>query len=114
MNTLRISFIAALLSASTAYAGAAPHWTATIGTGQASSSTAIQSKANGVPSSAHWAASIGTGHAAEASKSSRPASVASGPVSASPHWTAKIGTGDASESSARTQSSTAIASRTRP
>ncbi len=116
MNTLRVSFIAALLSVSSAYAGAAPHWSAAIGTGHASSSnaTATESTAKGVPSSAHWTASIGTGHPTEATNSSPAKSATSGPVDVSPHWTSMIGTGRASESNARTQSPAAVASRTRP
>jgi hypothetical protein len=116
VNTLRISFTAALLAASSAYAGTAPHWAAAIGTGHASSSnsTAAQSTSSGVASSAHWAAFVGTGHASEASKPISPTSIASGPVNAAPHWTSGIGTGAASESRARAQSSAAVASRTRP
>jgi hypothetical protein len=115
MNTIRVSFIAALLSASSAYAGAAPHWSAAIGTGRASSSdsTLTQSRASGVPSPAHWSASIGTGHATEATKSLPARPAASKPVNASAHWTSKIGTGRASESNAGAQSSAAVASRTR-
>ena len=115
MNTLRISVIAALLSASSAYAGAAPHWSAAIGTGHASSSnsTATQSTASGVPSSAHWTASIGTGHATNATKSSPAKSATSGPVNASAHWTSKIGTGHATESSERLGSSVTVL-RARP
>lgn len=110
MNTLRVSFLAALLSASSAYAGAAPHWSAAIGTGHASSSnsTATESTAKGVPTSAH------SGHATEATKSSPAELATSGPVNASPHWTSKIGTGHASESNARAQSSAAVVSRVRP
>ena len=115
MNTLRLAFIAALLSASSAYAAAAPHWSSAIGTGRASSSnsTATESTAGGVPGPAHWTASIGTGHATEATKSSPATSATSGPVNVSLHWTSKIGTGHASESNTRTESSV-TAARARP
>lgn len=116
MNTLRISFLAALLSTASAYAGAAPHWTAAIGTGRASNtdSTVIQSKASGTPGSAHWTASIGTGRVSEASKPPRATAAVAGLVTASPHWTASIGTGAVSESNAPARSSAAVAARTRP
>ena len=116
MNTLRTSVIAALLSASSAYAGAAPHWSAAIGTGHvaSSSSTATESTATGVPSTPHWTASIGTGRATEATKSAPAKSVASGPVNAAAHWTSNIGTGRASQSNAGTRSVAAVASRARP
>ena len=116
MNTLRISVIAALLSASSAYAGAEPHWTAAIGSGHASSSTSqrIQSPSSGVPSAAHWTASIGTGHAFDNSWPTVSPSVAPAPANAALHWTASIGAGHASESTAGVRSTAAIASRTRP
>jgi hypothetical protein len=95
MKTLRITFIAAVLTASSAYASAAsPDWTAAIGTGHASSAdTAVTvPSTTEQPSAAHWSASIGTGQVA------RPVSVkppASGVVVAGPHWASKIGTGRA-------------------
>ncbi len=68
-NPLRLVFLAALLSASSAYADSAPHWTAAVGTGRASSSTSspAPTDSTAVPSSAHWSASIGTGRASDAS-----------------------------------------------
>jgi hypothetical protein len=116
MNSLRISVIAVLLSASSAYAGAAPHWSAAIGTGHVLSrdSTATELTASGVPAPAHWTASIGAGHATEAAKSSPATSATSGPVTASAHSSSNIGTGRASELNAGTRSLAGIASRSRP
>ncbi len=89
MNTLRISFIAGLLSASSAYADTAPHWSTAIGTGRVSSSsptatpsTATESTASGVPSPAHWTAFIGTGHVSQGDQSSPSKSATPGSVSA--------------------------------
>lgn len=93
MKTLRITLVAAVLTASSAYASAAsPHWTAAIGTGQASSADVAVTvpSTTGRPSEAHWGASIGTGQPLN-----RPSSAAVAPtvVVAGPHWTSKIGTG---------------------
>jgi hypothetical protein len=93
MNTLRITLIAAMLTASSAYANAAaPHWTAAIGTGQASSTDAAVTvpSTTGRPHEPHWSASIGTGQVAR-QPATKPSE--SGVVVAGPHWTSKIGTG---------------------
>lgn len=113
MNTLRLTFIATLLSTSSAYVGAAPDWTAAIGTGHASDSrtTATLSTATGVPSSPHWSASIGTGHAADAINHRSTESLKSEPPTADAHWTAQIGTGHAADSNAGVARSTRAASR---
>jgi hypothetical protein len=107
MNTLRIAFITALLSASSAYADAAD-WTATIGTGHVSNSHSTASLPNasaptatGISSSAHWSAFIGTGHATEATQQPVANAASVGPVNVSAHWASKIGTGRAAESNAR-------------
>ena len=120
MDTLRVAFMAALLSVSSAYADAAPHWTAAIGTGHASESTSNNVSAarltntTSVATSAHWSAFIGTGRASEANRFSAAKSSAVGSPTASAHWTSKIGTGRASESNARTESSAITAVRAQP
>ena len=112
MKTLQVTFIAALLSASSAYA-ATPHWSAAIGTGRASNSatTATLATPTGVPSSPNWTASIGTGHAAVAPSQRSERVSASGLVVAAPHWTSKVGTGYATEPNRRIGSSAIVASR---
>jgi hypothetical protein len=120
MNTLRIAFAVALLSASSAYADSAPHWTAAIGTGRASQSTsngasgARVANRTSVATSAHWSAFIGTGRASEANRFSAAKSSAVASPTASAHWASRIGTGQASESNARTESSAITAVRARP
>jgi hypothetical protein len=120
MNTLRATFIAALLSASSAYADTGPHWSAAIGTGRASDSTsnsvstAKSTNATGFASAPHWSASIGTARATEAKRFSFAKSSAAGSPTASAHWTSRIGTGHASESNARTELSEVAAARARP
>jgi hypothetical protein len=120
MNTLRVAFVAALLSASSAHADPALHWTAAIGTGHASeststsASTAATTRTTAIASAPHWSAFIGTGYANEA----KPVLAAQSSVGASPtasaHWTSRIGTGHAADSNARTESSAATAARVRP
>ena len=116
MNTLRVTLIAALLSASSAYADAAPHWSAAIGTGRASNSasSATPTNATDLATSPHWSASIGTGRATDATHISFAKSSAAGRPTASAHWTSSIGTGRAAESNARTESSAVAAVRARP
>ena len=120
MNTLRIGFVAALLSASSAYADVAPHWTAAIGTGHASESTsnsaltAVSTNTTRVAISPHWSAFIGTGRATEENPVSAAKSSTGGSPTASAHWTSGIGTGHASESNARSDSSAVTAARAQP
>ena len=120
MSPLRVAFMAALLSASSAYADAAPHWTAAIGTGHASASTSNDASAapstntTGVATALHWSAFIGTGRAAEANQLPVAKSSAGASPTASAHWTSRIGTGHASGSSARAESSAVTAARARP
>jgi hypothetical protein len=117
MNTLRLTFAVALLSASSAYADAAPHWTAAIGTGQASQSTSNSASgtrlasATVVATSAHWSASIGTGRASEANRFSAAKASGVGSPTASAHWTSRIGAGQASESNARASAITTVRAR---
>jgi hypothetical protein len=113
MNTLRMTFIAALLAASSAYANAATDWTAAIGTGHAADGNATAPAATGVPSSPHWSASIGTGHAADSASPSSARSSTSGSTTAAAHWTSQIGTGHATDSNVRLGSAAAAASRSR-
>ena len=119
MNTLRIAFVATLLSASSAYADSALHWTAAIGTGHVSESTSnnastvTTTRTTAVATSPHWSAFIGTGRATEANQSFA-AKSSGGTPTASTHWTSSIGTGHASESNARTESSAVTAARGRP
>jgi hypothetical protein len=109
MNPLRIAFMAALLSASSAYADTAPHWTAAIGTGHASESTSHKASAapsrntTGVTTVPHWSAFIGTGRA-EANRLPAAKPSAGGSPTATAHWASRIGTGHASESSSRAES----------
>jgi hypothetical protein len=114
MNTLHATFIAAILSASSTYADATPHWTAAIGTGRASNgnATATLATATGLPSSPHWSASIGTGHATDATSQPFAKSSTSSLVAAAPHWTSKVGTGHAAQSNGRIGSTVIVASRT--
>jgi hypothetical protein len=119
MNTLRVTVIALLLSASSAYADTAPHWSAAIGTGRAngsshSASVASQANADRLVSSPYWSASIGTGHATEASHFSVAKSSTAESAAASAHWTSSIGTGRAAESSARIETAPAAAARVQP
>ena len=120
MITLRIAFVAALLSTSSAYADGAPHWTAAIGTGHASESTSTRAatvgatNTTGVATSPHWSAAIGTGRASEANRFSAAKSSTGGSPTASAHWASALGTGHASESKAHTESSSATAARARP
>ena len=120
MNPLRVVFIAALLSASSAYADAAPHWTEAIGTGHASESTSNNASAapsantTRVATALHWSAFIGTGHTAEANHLPVAKSSAGGSPTASAHWASRIGTGHASESNARAASSAITTARGRP
>ena len=121
MNTRRIAFLAALLSASSAYAdAAAPHWTAAIGTGHASASTSSSASTTaltnttGVATSPHWSAFIGTGRAAETNRLPAAKSSADPSPPASAHWTSRIGTGHASESNSRNESAAVTAARARP
>ena len=82
------------------------HWSASIGTGHASSTdTMISSR--GVPAAPHWTAQIGTGTAASgvaATEGNRPAPSNSQPPVAYAHWTSRIGTGHATEFSGRERS----------
>jgi hypothetical protein len=116
MNTRRVTFIAALLFAASAYAEAAPDWSAAIGTGRASNSasTATPTNATDLASSSHWSAFIGTGRATDADGFSVAKPSTAGPLAASAHWTSGIGTGRAVESNSRLESSTAAAARARP
>jgi hypothetical protein len=121
MKTLRATFIAAaLLSAASAYADVAPHWSAAIGTGRVSESTskstsqATPASASGIASAPHWSASIGTGRANDAPPVSSAKSPNAARPTASAHWTSRIGTGRAAESSARIESSPVAATRDRP
>jgi len=119
MNTLRIAFVAALLSASSAHADSAPHWTAAIGTGHASESTSargstgVSTSTTGLATSAHWSAFIGTGGATEASRVAAAKSTGGQPRAAA-HWTSRIGTGQASESNVRAEASSVTAARAQP
>ena len=119
MNTLRVAFVAALLSAPSVHA-AAPHWTAAIGTGHASESTSnsastvASTNATGVVTSPHWSAFVGTGHATAANNLNAAKSFNSGSRTASAHWTSRIGTGQVSESNARTESAAVTAARAKP
>lgn len=82
---------------------ATPHWSALIGTGQASSADATTSS-HGVPATPHWTAQIGTGTAASAvsdTETKQRSSSDKQSVVANAHWTSKIGTGHATESNAR-------------
>jgi hypothetical protein len=120
MNTLRIAFAVALLSASSAYADSAPHWSAAIGTGHVSQNTSNSvsgprlASTTSVATPAHWSAFIGTGRASEVNHFSAAKPSVVGSPTASAHWTSRIGTGQASESNARTQSSAITAVRARP
>ena len=121
MNTLRIAFVAALLSASSAYVDAAAlHWSAAIGTGHASESTSnnastpAPTNTTGVATALHRSAFIGTGHAAEASHLPVAKSSAGESPTATAHWTSRIGTGHASESNARAESPAVTTARARP
>ena len=81
----------------------AGNWSAKIGNGHTSGSDPVEiTGSQGVPASPHWTASIGTGQAANgATDSARgPAKLAGASVSTSTslHWTSKIGTAHASES----------------
>ena len=120
MKPLRAAFLVSLLSASSAYADAAPHWTAAIGTGHASESTsnnapaAASTNTTDVATALHWSALIGTGRAAEANRPPVAKSSAGGSPTATAHWTSRIGTGHASESNARAESSTVTTARARP
>jgi hypothetical protein len=79
---------------------ATPHWTASIGTGHASS-TEVTPSSHGVPANPHWTALIGTGAAASsvaATDSKQVSSSNKQSAVADAHWTAKIGTGHATES----------------
>src|SRR6476469_1074431 len=99
MNTLRVAFVATLLSASSAYADAAPHWTAAIVTGRASESLSNTAPAatpatpanpanpTGIGTSPHWTAFIGTGQATEANALSAAKASATGAPTTSAHWT---------------------------
>jgi hypothetical protein len=102
MNRLRLTCIATLLSTSSVYVGAAPDWTAAIGTGHASDTRATIAlpTATGVPSSPHWSALIGAGHAADTIRQRSTDSSKSEPPTADAHWTAQIGTGHAADSNA--------------
>ena len=116
MNTLRITFIAGLLSISSAYAQDAGNWTAAIGTGRVSASSQVTTASAGNPSSPHWSASIGTGQAAEDSSRRDGDSVAALRASATSshadaHWTSKIGTGRAADSRTAVTASKGVASR---
>jgi hypothetical protein len=116
MNTLRIAFVTALLSASSAYADPALHWTAAIGTGRASSSasTTVPTKPAGVAGRAHWSAFIGTGRAFDGARIVSTESSTVAPLTVSAHWTAGIGTGRAAEWKARTGLPAVSASRAQP
>jgi hypothetical protein len=119
MNTLRVIFVALLLSASSAYADSATHWSAAIGTGRASSSSnsasvASQANADRLVSSPYWSASIGTGRATQASHFSVANSSTAESATASAHWSSRIGTGRAAESSARIETAPAAAARVQP
>jgi hypothetical protein len=120
MNTLRIAFVATLLSASSVYADTAPHWSAAIGTRHASSSSSsitspvASTNTAGFNSSPHWSAFIGTGRSFEGTRVSSAKSSAATKVSASAHWGSMIGTGHAADSNARTPSLEVSASRAQP
>jgi hypothetical protein len=120
MSTLRLTFIAALLSAASAYADAAPHWSAAIGTGRASNSTsngaspATPTNATSLARSPHWSAFIGTGRASDATDVSFEKPSTARLLAPSAHWTSRIGTGRASESNGRTEPAAAAAARARP
>ena len=103
---LAAASIPLLLSAPRASAGEV-NWSAKIGTGHTSSGRYFAlPRAPGVPASPHWTASIGTGQAANAANESPrgPAKLARASVftSTGAHWTSKIGTGRASGSNAET------------
>ncbi len=88
MNSLHITLIATLLTASSAYAGPALPW----------SHSQDLTISRGRPSAPHWSTYIGTGHASSAmrpdSEKTAPATAVSN--EAHVHWTARIGTGHAS------------------
>jgi hypothetical protein len=78
---------------------AAPHWSASIGTGHAAAADATSS-AHGSPANSHWTAQIGTGTAASsvsATDSKQSSSSSNRSAVADAHWTSRIGTGHANE-----------------
>ena len=100
MNSLRITLIATLLTASSAYADEGGYSSVRIGTGLPWSNSQDVTLSTGTPSAPHWSAYIGTGRASSStirrdSEKTAPAIRASN--EARPHWTSRIGTGHASE-----------------
>ena len=71
-------------------------WSAGIGNGHTSSTTALNTSAKGKPASPHWSARIGTGQqtdgADQSARESKVVKQAQPSSIAGPHWTAKIGT----------------------
>jgi hypothetical protein len=116
MNTLRITLMATLLAASSAYAQDGLNSSARIGTGHPASNPREATLSTGKPGAPHWSAAIGTGRAStvvvrSTSEQAVPAASAAGEARA--HWTSRIGTGRASETSASAAASAPIVSRAR-
>lgn len=84
-------------------ASGGPHWTAAIGTGHVSESTANTNSGvtHGAPASPHWTAAIGTGSASQNSVREVTSPVPPNQAVAGAHWASRIGTGQASESTVR-------------
>jgi hypothetical protein len=112
MRSFRLIFVSGLLTGMTAYAQAAPDWSAYIGTGHAAdsrnfaaaSSAPLEPAATASrPSTPHWTAFIGTGQAAANSYRLRAEPPASRTPArqATPDWTTKIGTGYAADAAWR-------------
>jgi hypothetical protein len=116
MNTVRIIFVAGLLSVSSAYAQDGANWSAAIGTGRASATAQTTVVSAGSPSSPHSTAAIGTGRVAEKanrvdSNSTAFRLTSGSSVRAGAHWTAAIGTGRAVDSGTRVTASKSLAER---
>jgi hypothetical protein len=83
---------------------AAPHWSASIGTGHVFST---ESTGQGIPAAVHWSARIGTGTATSTGDATeiRPPSSSSKPTAVvAAHWSSRIGTGHAADSNVRARS----------
>jgi hypothetical protein len=116
MNSLRITLIATLLTASSAYADEGGYSSARIGTGLPWSNSQDVTPSTGTPSAPHWSAYIGTGRASSSairpdSENTAPAMRASN--GARPDWTSRIGTGHASATIALPALPPSVASRPR-
>jgi hypothetical protein len=79
-------------------------WSAAIGNGHTTSSTAQTSaQSAGSPASAHWSALIGSGHSSdESTQRVKVAGNVTGSQAARAHWTSKIGTARAVDSNTST------------